>query len=362
MEPQQPVTSQMTSRFLTLADLGWTSFFASQFSADETPAFCAVRVMAVHRGLLTVAGDGIEATIPSHLPGATAEEDRPTVGDWLVAERDTLRPTRILRRTSLFKRRAAGTGREIQLIAANVDTVFVISSCNRDFNPARLERYLVLARDAGVLPVVVLTKADLTDDAETYAKAARRLLPGLIVETIDARDRDAAAGLAAWCGAGQTVALLGSSGVGKSTLVNTLAGTIAVTGAVRADDDRGRHTTTARALHRLERGGWLLDTPGMRELQLADSQDGLHDVFDDIVALIGNCRFSDCSHDAEPGCAIRAAIASGSLDPERLARWRKLAAEDVFNTASLAERRARDRAFSKMTRAIVRDKHNPKHR
>jgi len=352
----------MTSRFLRLADLGWTSFFASQFSAGDSPDFHAVRVMAVHRGLLAILGEGVDATIPSHLPDATAEEDRPTVGDWLVVERGSLRPVRVLRRNSLFKRRAAGTGRDLQLIAANVDTLFVVSSCNRDFNLARLERYLVLAREAGVLPVVVLTKADLADDVEDYARAARRLLPGLFVETLDARDTEATAGLGAWCGKGQTVALLGSSGVGKSTLVNTLSGSSAATAAIRADDDRGRHTTTARALHRLEHGGWLLDTPGMRELQLADARDGLDEVFDDIVALARECRFSDCSHEAEPGCAVQAAVAAGDLDPQRLARWRKLAAEDAFNTASLAERHARDRAFGKMVRAVVRDKTNPKFR
>ncbi|WP_337997669.1 ribosome small subunit-dependent GTPase A [Oleispirillum naphthae] len=352
----------MTSRFSSLADLGWTSFFASQFSPGDSPDFRAVRVMAVHRGLLAVAGDGFESTISSHMPNATAEEDFPTIGDWLVVERTTLRPERILRRASLFKRRAAGTGRGIQLIAANVDTLFVVSSCDRDFNPARLERYLILAREAGVMPVVVLTKADRTGDAADYANAARRLLPGLVVETLDARDADAAAGLGAWCGPGQTVALLGSSGVGKSTLINSLSGSSAATGETRADDDKGRHTTTARELHRLERGGWLLDTPGMRELQLADAHAGTEEVFDDVTALAQECRFSDCSHDAEPGCAIKAAIAAGSLDPERLARWRKLAAEESFNTASLAERRARDRTFGKMVRAVIKDKTTPKRR
>lgn len=342
----------MPSPDLRLADLGWTPSFAAQFSPSDSPDHLAVRVVAVHRDRIAVLGETVDATIPSRLPDAT----HPTVGDWLIVARDTLRPVRILGRTSLFQRRAAGTGREVQLIAANVDTLFVVSSCNRDFNPARIERYLVLAREAGVLPVVVLTKADLADDAGDYARTARRLLPGLIVETLDARDAGAAAGLGVWCGPGQTVALLGSSGVGKSTLVNTLAGSSAATGAIRADDDRGRHTTTARALHRLAHGGWLLDTPGMRELQLADARDGLDEVFDDIVALARTCRFSDCTHDAEPGCAIRAAIAAGRLDPQRLARWRKLAAENAFNTASLAERRTRDRAFGKMVRTAMRDK------
>lgn len=348
----------MPSPTLRLADLGWTSFFAAQLTPHEPPTHCAVRVVAVHRGRIAIVGETLDTTIPAPSP----ETMLPTVGDWLIVASDTLRPLRILGRSSLFKRRAPGTGREIQLIAANVDTLFVVSSCNRDFNPARIERYLVLAREAGVLPVVVLTKADLAEDAQGYAQAARRLLPGLIVETLDARDPRDVAGLGVWCGPGQTVALLGSSGVGKSTLINTLAGSATTTGAVRADDDRGRHTTTARALHRLERGGWLLDTPGMRELQLTDAHDGLDEVFDDIVALARACRFSDCTHAAEPGCAIRAAIAEERLDPQRFARWRKLAAEDAFNSASLAERRARDRAFGKMVRAVASDRTNPKRR
>ncbi|MBN2752471.1 MAG: GTPase RsgA, partial [Rhodospirillaceae bacterium] len=168
----------MTSRFSSLADLGWTTFFSSQFSLEDAPGFCAVRVMTVQRGLLAIAGDGIDATISSHLPHATTEEDFPTIGDWLIVEQNTLRPERILRRASLFKRRAAGTGRDIQLIAANDDTLFVVTSCNQDFNVARLERYLILAREAGVMPVVILTKADQTDAPEDYAKAARHLLPG----------------------------------------------------------------------------------------------------------------------------------------------------------------------------------------
>lgn len=346
----------MTSRFLSLAELGWTPYFASQFTPSASPDERAVRVMAVHRGHVTIAGEDIDTTIPSHLPGATGEEDRPAVGDWLVIDRTSLRPTRLLNRASLFKRRAAGTGRDLQLIAANVDTLFVVTSCNRDFNLARLERYLVLAREAGVMPVVVLTKADLADDVADYANAARRLLSGLVVETLDARDPDAAAALAAWCGKGQTVALLGSSGVGKSTLVNSLSGVGALTGAVRKGDTKGRHTTTGRSLHRLEQGGWLLDTPGMRELQLADVQEGLDEVFSDIAALANECRFSDCAHDSEPGCAIKEALANGHLEPERLARWLKLAAEDAHNRASLAERRSRERAFSKMARSVIRGK------
>jgi ribosome biogenesis GTPase len=215
----------------------------------------------------------------------------------------------------------------------------------------------VLAREAGVTPVVVLTKADLADAPEDYARAARSLMPGLMVETVNARDPESVAGIAAWCGVGQTVALLGSSGVGKSTLVGTLtgAGDIA-TQAIRDDDDKGRHTTTARSLRRLEKGGWLLDTPGMRELQLTEAAAGVEEVFEDIVALSRQCRFSDCAHDAEPGCAVQAALDAGTLDMARFNRWRKLAAEEAYNSETLSERRARDRAFGKMVRSVSREK------
>ena len=252
--------------------------------------------------------------------------------------------------------RAAGTGRRVQLIAANVDTLFVVTSCNQDFNVARLERYLALAREAGAMPVVVLTKADLAPDTGDYVRAAARLMPGLLVECVDARDPAEVARLAVWCGPGQTVALLGSSGVGKSTLVNTLSGVDQATAPIRDDDAHGRHTTTGRSMHRLPAGGWLLDTPGMRELQLADVGEGIAAVFADIDALATACRFRDCRHEGEAGCAVAAAVEKGSLDPERLRRFRKLVAEDARNSAALHERHARDRAFGRLVREATRSK------
>ncbi len=347
----------MTSHGSDLADFGWTQFFASQLDTDDLEQSLPVRVTAVHRGQLAVAAPGVDRLVPSRMAHVTDEEDFPAAGDWLLLDRKTFRPERILHRKSLFKRRAAGTGRKLQLIAANIDTLFIVSSCNQDFNIARTERYLVLAREAGVTPVIILTKADLAEAPEDFAAAARRLQSGVLVETVDARARESVACLAPWCTHGQTVAFLGSSGVGKSTLINTLTGAgAAETQDIRQDDGKGRHTTTVRALHRLPQGGWLLDTPGMRELQLADVAAGLEDVFADIVALAGQCRFSDCLHETEPGCAVRSAVDTGALDADRLRRWRKLAAEEVHNTQSLAERRARDRTLGKMYRSAVQRK------
>lgn len=340
----------MTSEPLTLADCGWNGFFQSQLDIEESDETTAVRVMAVHRGGLEVLGPAFVGLIP---PFGEDPEARATVGDWLLLERESLKPRRCLERRSLFKRRAAGTGLEIQLIAANIDTLFIVSSCNQDFNEARLERYLALAREAEVTPLVVLTKADLCDDPAPLAQAAARLLPGLLVESLDARDPAAVEVLRPWCGPGQTVALLGSSGVGKSTLVNSLTGRgEQATGGIRAGDDKGRHTTTGRSLHRLPAGGWLLDTPGLRELQLVDVAAGLDEVFADIAALARACRFADCRHDGEPGCAVAAAIASGRLDPARLVRQRKLLAEEARNRESLAERRERGRAFGRMHKEV----------
>ena len=314
----------------TLLDLGWSEFFADQLSDDEAQDTYPVRVMAVHRGTIAVSGARGEQAISPYIQGALPSDDHPTVGDWVLVDNATHLAARVLRRRNLFKRRSPGDPRREQMIAANIDTVFIVASCNQDFSVARLERYLVLAREVGVAPVIVLTKTDLTDAPEDYASAARAIEPGLRVETINGRDAASAAHLAGYCGRGQTVALLGSSGVGKSTLVNTLRGSDSIaTQAIRERDATGRHTTTVREMHRLEHGGWLLDTPGMRELQLSDADAGIAEVFDDIVALVQECRFSNCAHTTEPGCAIRAAIAEGSLSEERYARWQTLSGQDA---------------------------------
>ena len=330
----------------TLLQLGWKPFFSRQLSAEEGQQCQPVRVMSVHRGMVTVAGEAFDDSIPSGLSESKGPEDRPTVGDWVLMDRESRRIARILDRTSLFKRPAPSDDRRLQLIAANVDTLFIVTSCNQDFNVARIERYLVLAREVRVRPVVVLTKADLAPEPEQFVEAARALQAGLQVELINGRDPGSVAPLAAWCGTGETVALVGSSGVGKSTLVNSLTGSDRIaTQAVRESDGKGLHTTTVREMHRLgsgaEGGGWLVDTPGIRELSMSEVPVGVAEVFEDVTARALECRFTNCGHADEPGCAIRAAIAEGVLTPARIERWRKLASEDVVNTGFAAVRRAR---------------------
>jgi ribosome biogenesis GTPase len=318
--------------------------------ADGGPRGCGMPSRPSHGRKIAVAGEQTTRLISPYIADATIAEEHPTVGDWLLIDDATFEIKHVLQRASLFKRRAAGHDKRTQLIAANVDTLFVVASCNQDFSAPRLERYLVLAREVGVQPVVILTKIDLTDTPDAFVAAVRDLQPGLAVEAINGRDRDSVTRLSRWCGRGQTVALLGSSGVGKSTLVNSLRGSDSIaTQAIRKGDDTGRHTTTVREMHRLEGGGWLLDTPGMRELQLVDAGTGIAEVFDDIVDMADHCRFSDCTHDVEPGCAVQAAIASGQLERTRLERWRKLASEEIYNSASQAERRALDRIAGRGT-------------
>ncbi|PIE08214.1 MAG: ribosome small subunit-dependent GTPase A [Rhodobacterales bacterium] len=316
-----------------LEDLGWSADFRRQLDPGETGRLLPARISAVHRDRL----DALTEAGPLGLrlpPGLSAGEV--AVGDWVLAEPGEACLVRVLERRSLLRRKAAGRERRDQLIAANIDTLFITTSANADFNLARLERYLALAHTGGVAPVIVLTKADLCDDLSPYTDTLRDALGDVPVVTLDARDPQAAGVLTAWCGPGRTVAFVGSSGVGKSTLVQALTGAAIATRGVRAQDSKGRHTTTAREFHRLAGGGWVVDTPGMRELQLVGATEGIDEVFADIVTLAASCRFNDCAHEAEPGCAVQAAIETGGLDAARLGRWQKLKREDAENAGGLA--------------------------
>ncbi|AKH99355.1 ribosome small subunit-dependent GTPase A [Hoeflea sp. IMCC20628] len=339
--PKPPVSA--------LQSLGWQPFFAQQISIDEMTETPPVRVTEVHRSGLRVLGDNIDMVVPPRVDA--------TVGDWLLLNHELPSASRLLERKSLIKRRAAGHDRSIQLIAANIDTAFIVTSCNLDFNVARLERYVALAFDAGVTPVILLTKSDLCEDPRAYVEDAETISDDVAVLTLNAKSDEPKLKLAPWCKPGQTVAFLGSSGVGKSTLTNALSGTeSAATQSIRDDDAKGRHTTSHRQLHILPDGCAVLDTPGVRELQLTEAEAGVAEVFSDLDALSLQCRFNNCTHVSEPGCAVQAALKSGTIDEARLARWRKLVAEDQHNTASLAQRRSKDKAFGKMIKQAKKHK------
>lgn len=313
--------------------------------ADAVPA----RVVEQHRSGYVVAMAPDEAAAAESLPewqrAKCPPEQRAAVGDWvLVTGTGSSQPkiVALLPRHSAIKRGAAGEHYKQQLIAANIDTVFVVSGLDADFNPRRIERYLLLVSGSGATPVVVLTKADKdgADPVAAHAALAQIQAEGIAVVALNAKDSASVDALSSWLGPGRTVVLVGSSGAGKSTLTNTLLGIERMkTGEVREGDERGRHTTTHRALIPLPSGACLIDTPGMRELKPTGEED-VADGFADIEALAGQCRFRDCRHVNEPGCAVRAAIESGALDPARYANYLKLRDEVAGAAGKLATRLA----------------------
>ena len=326
----------------TLAALGWSDFFADQCEPDDAGLLPA-RIATVHRARMSamVQEGPIRLELPVH-----ANTGDYTVGDWVLVEPGTHLLRRLLDRRTVLARRTEGS-KTPQLAGANIDTLFIVTSCNADFNVARLERYLALANESGAQPVILLTKADLVPDVEVYRAQAMALQRGLTVASVNPLSPDAATVLAPWCEEGRTVALVGSSGVGKSTLVNALAGHDRVdeqqTGDIRAHDAKGRHTTTSRSLHAISGGGWVIDTPGMRTLHVSDAASGLETLFAEISELTHLCRFRDCTHEHEPGCAVQAAVKDGRIDSERLVRWRKLGAENKAKTPEVKGPRGKRR-------------------
>lgn len=344
----------MTTPTLTLAELGWRPVYQQQLTLDDLESGRPARVTAVHRDRLEWLDESGAHSWPISGPWRTAEpEDRPTLGDWLWLDAASGEPRRLLQRQTLLKRTASGTEPRPQLIAANLDTLLIVASCNADFNLSRLERYLALALDAGVDPVIVLTKADLSDEVDALRDQAQSLRSDLPVVCLDARQNWAADALAPWLMSGQSVALVGSSGVGKTTLTNSLVGEARfATAAIREDDAKGRHTTTQRQMVRIASGAWIMDTPGMRELRLGEAESGVSAVFDDIEALARQCRFNDCAHQGDAGCAVEAAVASGELDPRRLRSYHKLQRETAQASETVWQQRRRHKAFSKMAKRV----------
>lgn len=341
----------MTSQ--KLREIGWKPFFEQQVLPDLTVNVVVARVSAHHGSQILLLGKDGEFPVSVQLTKSNGDI---AVGDWLVLNAENHRVLQRLERQTLLYRKASGEKIEPQLIAANIDTIFIVSSCNEDFNLSRIERYLALVLQADATPVVVLTKADLCESAAELRQQAEQLHPGLIVEMLDARDPQQAELLKTWCRPGQSVALLGSSGVGKSTLANALGAGDQATGEIRAKDGKGRHVTTARSLHLLPSGGVLVDNPGMRELQLPACEEGVADLFEDVFRIAEGCRFNNCSHEGDAGCAVMAALEAGELAERRLVSFKKLNAEQAHNSRSLAERRERDRQTGRMYKSIIADK------
>jgi len=335
-----------------LVKLGFVPFFAQQLSDLSVLESRLGRVVSVQRSVIEVACSDQRRSVELSINLQQAEPiDRPTVGDWVVLDETLTRIEQVLERKGLFKRIGSGSTTQFQPIAANIDVVFIVTSCNDEFKESRLERYLALCNESGAMPVIILTKVDLQDDMSSYIERARSVQSGVAVEGVNALDPSTLDGVKGWIEGNSTIALAGSSGVGKSTLLNALAeDTLAATGAIREDDKKGRHTTTHRELYFLPSGGLIIDVPGMRELRVADVDDALGHVFGDIEQLSAQCRFSDCKHMNEPGCAVFAAIKDGQLDRRRLDSYHKLMRENEFATASLAEKRAKDRSFGKMVK------------
>ena len=317
----------------TLESLGWTAAHADAHAAQIANGRRPVRVVAEDRGSYLVLGPAGEqrASVTGRFRHETTDSAAfPAVGDWVVVETSPAGDTTlhaVLPRRSALIRQAAGRRTEAQVVGANLDVVFVVASLNGDLNLRRLERYIAVAWESGAQPIVLLSKADLTDDTGLILAGVEGVAAGATVLVVSSFDGRGVAEVRALVGPGRTAAFVGSSGVGKSTLLNRLAGAErAVVNEIREDDARGRHTTTRRQIYVLPEGGLVLDTPGMRELSLWDVE-GLEQSFGDIDELAADCRFSDCAHAAEPGCAVQAAISSGALDSDRLEAWRKLQKE-----------------------------------
>lgn len=354
--------------------LGFSSFFSTQFAALEgRERLVPARVVADRRGAYELVGcASSSATLAGKLRHALDVESLPVAGDWVaIEERDGSAVIRaVLARRTALRRKHAGTRSSAQVLAANVDVFFVATSGD-DANPRRLERYLAAVLDGGAKPVVVLNKADLADEAslEASLRALREVSGGVPVVAVSARDGRGLDALEAWLEPGATVGFVGSSGVGKSSLVNALVSRATAAELlpqpVGAVDHvgRGTHTTTARSLISLGARGWLMDTPGMRELGSVGESEGLSTTFAEIESLAAQCRFRDCAHDREPGCAVREAIEDGSLEPERFASYEKLARESAAAAARRdgAAQAAAKRTFkerSKQQRAHYKSKYS----
>ncbi len=352
-----------------LQALGWSPFFEEAFFQYRMQGFTAGRVASEHKNIyrVHVAGGELLARVAGKLlHRAETSGDFPAVGDWVVItehkDQKSASILGVLPRKSKFSRKAAGENVREQIAAANVDTIFLIQGLDHDFNLRRTERYLVMGWESGARPVLVLSKSDLCHDIEQKLQDVTSIAPGVRVHAISSVKNQGVEELYPYIYDGQTIAFLGSSGAGKSTLINRLLGQERQkVREVREKDGKGRHTTTYRELILLPQGGCLIDTPGMRELQLWSSGDGFQNAFSDISTLSANCRYDDCRHDSEPECAVKKAVEEGRLDMARLDSYRKLEKEvEYLNSRediSLSlERKAKWRSIHRNIRKTVTHK------
>ncbi|MGH9412083.1 MAG: ribosome small subunit-dependent GTPase A [Vicinamibacterales bacterium] len=335
---------------MTLEDLGWTPHWSEAFEPYRATGFRPARVSLEHTHIyrvLSAEGERLARVSGRLRHAAAARAEFPAVGDWVAIDArippphpgESGRIVAVLPRISRFSRRAAGNPTEEQVVAANVDVIFLVSGLDRDFNPRRIERYLVTAWDSGATPVIVLNKADLVEDSTPFVREVETIARGVSIAVVSAKRPDSLEQLRGRIGAGRTAAVLGSSGVGKSSIANALIGEERLaTREVRERDSRGRHTSTNRQLVLLPGGGILIDMPGMRELQLWETGGALAGAFSDIEALASDCRFRDCRHRTEPGCAVTGAVEQGQLAAERLDSFRRLEDERAFQATQQDER------------------------
>jgi ribosome biogenesis GTPase len=350
---------------MELRDLGFDDRFADQAREQCSPGLSIARVTAVDRGRYLIRDEHGER--PAELTGrlqfaAESSIDLPCVGDWVCARdldgRSHASIYGVLPRKSFLRRKVPGKDVDFQMIAANIDVAFVIQSCHFDFNVRRLERYLVMVREGQVEPVLLLTKTDLVADNELERLIDKIHLAGVDAEIVTLSNVTGAGldRVRELLIPGTTYCLLGSSGVGKTTLINRLAGDAGFETRDVSQSGEGRHTTTRRQLIVLESGALLIDMPGMRELGMLGVSDGLDDAFADVGELVKKCRFTDCGHSAEPGCAVRAAIERHDLSEERLRDYLKLRKESAFHDLSYAERRKKDRDFGRFVQSAMKQK------